>query len=94
MTEKKIPVNKLFSDLKSPTMAKGRAIVAFAEALKGCGVDDNGHPICKDEAERKQVVKKNLLHARELAVLAKDADSPAEMEQIISLIDQHPLIKP
>lgn len=96
-TEVTVPLNQLFGAEKSITMARGRAIVAFAEALKGCGVDENGHPLCKDETARKQTVKKNLLNARGLAVAAKKGPLNLEdfdMDQIISLIDQHPLIKP
>ncbi len=93
ITEAKFKINELFATSASPTMAKARAIVAFAEALKGCGKDVNGKSLCKDEAQRKQVVRNNLLKARALMVTALNGKPNLQLDEIIALIDQHPLIK-
>lgn len=93
VTESTVKLKDLFID-KSPTMAKGRAIVAYAEALKGCGVDTNGFSLCKDEAERRKVVREKLVLAQTLATEAKNGMPDAELDEILGIIANHVIIKP
>ena len=81
--ELKVPLNTLNS---SPQLLKGRAIVAYAEALKGCYEDDG----CT-ETKRKAVTKEKLVIARELATIADPSSTDTELMEIVDLIDRHPL---
>jgi Ca-activated chloride channel family protein len=92
LTEVHVPLKTLIGE-KSPRMAKGRAIVAYAEALKACGFDKNGVTLCKDDTERKKVTKEKLLAARDLAILAKAGLPDAELDEIVNIIDIHPLMQ-
>ncbi|HRI71801.1 MAG TPA: VWA domain-containing protein [Polyangium sp.] len=88
-SEINVPLNSLVGT-NLPRIAKSRAIVAFAEALKGCGFDAEGKTLCKDETERKDVTKMKLISARKLA---EKAPADADISQIIGLIDTHPLMQ-
>lgn len=74
-------------------MAKARAIVAYAEALKGCGFDKKGLFLCENETERKKVTKQKLIEARDLANLAKNGAVDAELDEIIGIINRHTLLQ-
>jgi hypothetical protein len=74
-------------------MAKGRAIAAYAEALKGCGFDKQGKSLCESETERKKMTKEKLLAAYDLALKAKGGLPDAELDEIMKIIETHPLIK-
>ena len=89
VTELELPINAI-AGMDKPRVAKGRAIVAFAEALKGCGFDAKGKTLCKDETERKSVTKMKLIEARKLA---EKAPADAEINEIKGLIDIHPLMQ-
>ncbi len=92
LTEFSEPIHKIVGQ-NSPKMAKGRAIVAYAEALKGCGFDNYGDPICKNETERKAMTKKKLVAAHDLATLAKNGMPDAELDEILKIIETHTLYK-
>jgi Ca-activated chloride channel homolog len=94
VTEKTVPLKQLFLDKSSPAMLKTRAIVAYAEALKQCGFDKDGYSLCKSEVERRQTIKENLLLAKDLATAAKNGMADAELDEILDIIANHPLIKP
>lgn len=86
------PLHELVGQ-QSPTMAKGRAIVAYAEALKGCGFDKKGMTLCKDDTERKVMTRKKLLAAHELAKQAAGGLPDAELDEIMKIIETHTLYK-
>lgn len=95
ITTATVPLASLFSG--DPfRMAKGRAIVAYAEALKACGFDKQGKYLCKDETERRKVTKEKLIAARILAeetkTMAPGAQDP-ELQEIIQIINAHTLLQ-
>ena len=90
LTEFKMPLKSVIGQ-NSPRMAKGRAIVAYAEALKGCGFDKDGVTLCKNETERKAMTKKKLIAAHELATRAKGGLPDAELDEILEIIEKHTL---
>lgn len=90
LTEFKMPLKSIIGQ-NSPRMAKGRAIVAYAEALKGCGFDNEGVTLCKNETERKVMTKKKLVAAHELATLAKGGLPDPELDEILAIIESHTL---
>jgi Ca-activated chloride channel family protein len=90
-------LNVTLADLMSPKVTmlpKARAVVAYAEALKGCGFNKKDEFLCTTETERKQVTKSKLLKARDLALTALMSGSDQELTDIITLINKHPLIAP
>jgi Ca-activated chloride channel homolog len=93
ITKKTVPLNALFGP-NNGRIAKARAIVAYAEALKGCGFGKSGQFLCKDEAERKMVTKQKLIEARGLAETAKNGKDDAELDEIIGIINKHTLLQP
>lgn len=89
VTEHVVPL-KSFIGKDVPRITKGRAIVAFAEALKACGFDSKGNFLCENETERKDVTKMKLQEARKLA---EKVPADPEINEIIELIDKHPLMQ-
>lgn len=92
MTVKEVKLNELFNG-DAFRMAKGRAIVAYAEALKGCGFDKKGKFLCEDETERRKVTKEKLIAARDLVIQAKNGAEDAELDAILAIIDNHTLLQ-
>jgi Ca-activated chloride channel family protein len=92
LTDFPVPLKSIVGQ-NSPTMAKGRAIVAYAEALKGCGFDQDNVTLCKNDTERKAVTKKKLVAAHDLATLAKNGMPDAELDEILQIIETHTLYK-
>lgn len=91
VTEANVPLKSLKSSI-APALPKGRAIVAFAEALKGCESNTQSNGPCVTEADRKQITKEKLALARNLSVAANPSGNDPELNEIISLIDNHPLL--
>jgi len=93
ITETSIKLNQLFGG-NSFRMAKARAIVAYAEALKGCGFDKQGMYLCENETERKKVTKAKLIEARTLAEeVLKTSPADAELLAITTIINKHTLLQ-
>lgn len=91
--QKSVPIKTLLAAGASPQMARARAIVAFADALKQCGYDKNGFSLCTSEVERQKTVKEKLLLALDLAGKAKTLPMDEDMDEIINLIKNHPLMQ-
>ncbi len=92
LTEFEAPLKSIVGQ-NSKNMAKGRAIVAYAEALKGCGFDAEGATLCKDDTERRAMTKKKLFAAHDLATLAAGGMPDAELDEIRKIIESHTLYK-
>lgn len=93
VTEKEVKLNELFNG--DPfRMAKARSIVAYAEALKGCGFDKQGVYLCDNETERKKATKAKLLEARTLIEeTLKMKPGDLELLAITKIINNHTLLQ-
>jgi Ca-activated chloride channel homolog len=93
VTEMEVKLNELFNG--DPfRMAKGRSIVAYAEALKGCGFDKQGAYLCDNETERKKATKAKLIEARTLIEeTLKMEPGDLELLAITKIINNHTLLQ-